>query len=69
MLSWLAANWGTLLVGAVLLLIVAAVLVSLRKQKRAGGCAGCSGCSGGCSGCSSCGGRPVQSKKPFPKRS
>lgn len=66
MLSWLAANWGTLLVGTVLLLIVAAVLVSLRKQKRAGGCAGCSG---GCSGCASCGDRSAQSRKPFPKRS
>ncbi len=53
MLHWLAANWGTLLAGSVVLLIVVAVLGSLMKNKRKGKSA--CGCSGGCAGCALCG--------------
>ncbi|HWS29306.1 MAG TPA: FeoB-associated Cys-rich membrane protein [Clostridia bacterium] len=47
MSEWLSANWGTLVVGLVVLAIVAAVVVKMvrDKKKNKGGCAcGCDGC-------------------------
>ena len=46
-MSWLAENWGSLLVGAVLLAVVAAILVHLVRKKKSGD----GGCGCGCAGC------------------
>ena len=46
-MSWLAENWGSLLVGAVLLAVVAAILVHLIRKKKSGD----GGCGRGCAGC------------------
>ena len=59
MLSWLAANLASLLVGLVLLIFVALLVCRLILDKRAGRhiCGGsCGPCGGGCSGC------PMQGK-------
>ena len=60
MLSWLQANWGSIVVVCVLLAVVALIVRRLILDKKAGkyicggscgsGCGGCGGC-GGCSGC------------------
>ncbi len=51
-MSFLQENWGSLLVGGILLLIVGAIIRSIYIKKKSGqsacGC-GCGGCSGGCS--------------------
>lgn len=47
MLSWFAANMGTLLISAVLLVIVTAIVIHLVRQKRAGK----SSCGAGCAHC------------------
>lgn len=47
MSAWFASNWGTILVGLLLLALVAAILRSLigDRKKGVGGCGcGCSGC-------------------------
>jgi hypothetical protein len=59
MLSFLAANAGTLVVALVLILVVAAVIVHLVRQKKQGG--GCCDC--GCEGCASAGMCHPQQKK------
>ena len=49
MLEWLSQNWGTLVAGAVVLAIVAAVVIKIVRDKRQhkGGCScGCAGCPG-----------------------
>ncbi len=54
MLTWLALNWGTILICAVLIAIVVAIIVKMRKDKKAGksSCGGnCKACEGGCSAC------------------
>lgn len=47
MLSWLSANWGTLLICALLAALVAAILVKMVRDRRRGrsvcGC-GCQNC-------------------------
>ncbi len=50
MLAWLAANLGTLVVLLVLTGIVAAIVWSMIRDKRAGK----SSCGGNCAGCSGC---------------
>lgn len=47
-MEWLSANWGNLLVVAVLLAIVVGIITSLVKRKRNGGSCGC-----GCCDCTS----------------
>ena len=47
MLPWLSEHLGTLLIGAVLLLIVGLIVWRLRKNKKSGK----SSCGCGCSGC------------------
>ena len=47
MLAWLAGNLGTILVTLVLLVIVAGIIHSLRKDKKQGR----SSCGGNCSHC------------------
>ena len=48
-MNWLAENWGSLVIGLVLLAVVAAIVVHLIRQKRSGG----GGCGCGCSDCPS----------------
>ena len=60
MLAWFAMNWGTILVLCILLSIVAAIVFTLRRDRKLGknscgvrcaGCGGhCAGCAGGCHG-------------------
>ncbi|MBO4342554.1 MAG: FeoB-associated Cys-rich membrane protein [Clostridia bacterium] len=47
MLTWLSANIGTILVVTVLALIVAAIIIKLRKDKKKG----VSSCGGNCAHC------------------
>lgn len=47
MTAWFAANWSTLVIGAALLAVVAAVVIHLVRARRQGK----SSCSCGCSGC------------------
>ena len=47
MISWLALNWGTILVCVVLAAVVVAIVVKLRKDKKAGK----SSCGGNCKAC------------------
>lgn len=54
MIAWLAANIGTILVLCVLLAIVAAVVFSMRRDRKLGKstCGGnCSACGGHCASC------------------
>lgn len=54
MLEYLAQNFGYILVAGVLLLIVAAIILRMVRNRRAGkgGCGhGCAGCAHGCAGC------------------
>lgn len=47
MLNWLSANWGNLLMSAVLVAVAAAIIIRLVRNKRAG----VSSCGCGCPGC------------------
>ena len=49
MTNWLSDNWGNLVVGFILLVIVAAVIWSRVRKKGEGGCGcGCASCGGCC---------------------
>lgn len=62
MLLWLAENWGTLAVGALIVLIAALAVRSLVKGKKR---SRQEGCSGGCAGCPMCGScHPGAGEKP-----
>ncbi|MCM1150126.1 MAG: FeoB-associated Cys-rich membrane protein [Butyricicoccus sp.] len=52
MLAWLAANLGTIVVCALVLVIVALAARTLIRDKKQGR----SPCGGSCSGCAGCGG-------------
>lgn len=52
MLHFLAANWGTILVGAAIAVAAAGVIRKLYKDKKQGK----TGCGCSCSGCPSAGG-------------
>jgi hypothetical protein len=61
MLTWLTANLGTVLIALLLLLIVAGVIIKLRKDKKKG----VSSCGGNCAHCAMCGAcRQNQSAAP-----
>ena len=60
MLEFLSANLGTVIVGAVLVAILAAVVLKMRKDKKNGASCSC-GC--GCSGCPSAGMCPSGAEK------
>ena len=47
MLSWLSANIGTVLITLLLIALVAAIIVKLRKDKKKG----VSSCGGNCAHC------------------
>lgn len=51
MLAWLTQNWGTLLIGMILLLAVGAVIASMVRRRRQGK----SSCGCNCAGCAMCG--------------
>lgn len=45
MAEWLGANWGNLIVGGVLLLVMLLIALSAVRRARSGSCCcGCSGC-------------------------
>ena len=46
-MEWLAQNWGTLLVGGVLALVIVAIALRLIRNKKEGK----SSCGCGCEGC------------------
>lgn len=50
MLSFLAANLSTIVVGAIVFGLVGLSVRATIRDLRSGQCAGCKGCSGGCSG-------------------
>lgn len=60
MLEFLQNNWGSLLVGAVVLAVVVLIVIKLVRDRKAGkftcggNCGSCGACSGKCSGCNSC---------------
>ena len=61
MLTWLAANWGNVLIVLILCAIVAGIIVGLRKNKKQGK----SSCGGNCAHCAlsgSCHTDPCQKK-------
>lgn len=51
MLDFLIANWGTLLIGTLVLAALLGAIVMMARDKKQGGsscrCGGCSGCGGG----------------------
>lgn len=47
MIAWLSANWGTIVVAAVVVAIVGVVVWRMIADKKAGK----SSCGGGCEGC------------------
>ena len=53
MLLWLSANWGTILVAALLAAVIYAAVRKIRSDKRAGR-SSCGGSCGSCAGCSAC---------------
>ena len=58
MLEFLQNNWGSLVVGAVVLAVVVLIIVKLVKDRKAGkftcggNCGSCGACKGHCSACS-----------------
>lgn len=61
MLAWLSQNWGSLLVGAIVLAIVAVIVWRIVRNRRAGKTV-CGGDCAHCAGCSAC--HPTPKKKP-----
>ncbi len=55
MLDFLLENWGTLLVGLLILAAVSGVIIKMVRDKRQGKAS----CSCGCGGCSGCGGSSI----------
>lgn len=60
MLEFLQNNWGSLLVGAIILAVVVLIVIKLVRDRKAGkftcggNCGSCGACKGHCSGCSAC---------------
>lgn len=71
MLEFLQHNWGSLLVGAIVLAVVVLIVIKLVRDKKAGrytcggNCGSCGACSGHCSECGACHGgeAPTVKKK------
>ena len=59
MLTWLMENMATIIISAVLVLVVAAIIVSMVRSKRKGK----SSCGCGCAGCAMNGACHPQSRK------
>lgn len=61
MAAWLQANWGSLIVGLVLLAVVCAILAHMFRQHRDG--------QGGCGcGCSDCPSKGICHSDPHPPK-
>lgn len=61
-MNWLAQNWGTLVIGAILLAVVALIVIRTVKDRRAGKTV----CGGDCAHCGcacSCGTTPQPKDK------
>lgn len=58
-MEWLIANWGSIVVIAVLALIVGAVIYGMLREKKKGK----SSCSCGCGGCAYSGSCPSAQRK------
>ncbi len=58
MLTWMHANFATLVISLAMLLLIAAALRSVIRDKKRGrsSCGSCGGCAG-CAGCAACGSR------------
>ena len=67
MLEFLQNNWGSLLVGAIVLAVAVLIVVKLVRDRKAGrfscggncgscggNCGSCGACSGHCAGCKEC---------------
>ena len=57
MAGFFAANWGTIVICIVLIAIITAIILKLRKDKKAGksiSCGDCKHCGGNCAPCHSC---------------
>lgn len=54
MFTWLSANWGSIVVIAVLALVVGLIIYGMIREKKRGK----SSCGGGCSGCAYSGSCP-----------
>ena len=58
MLEFLQNNWGSLLVGAIILAVVVLIVIKLVRDRKAGkftcggNCRSCGACKGHCSACS-----------------
>ncbi len=69
MLEFLQQNWGSLLVGAIVLAVVVLIVIKLVRDKKAGrytcggNCGSCGACSGHCSECGACHGGETPSVK------
>lgn len=65
MLSWIGDNIGTIVISAVLVLIVAAVIINMIKDKKKGISPVCGGKCGSCPmSCRCCGSGNSPAKKP-----
>lgn len=69
MLEFLQQNWGSLLVGAIVLAVVILIVIKLVRDKKAGrytcggNCGSCGACSGHCSECGACHGGEAHTVK------
>lgn len=69
MLEFLQQNWGSLLVGAIVLAVVVLIVIKLVRDKKAGrytcggNCGSCGACNGHCSECGACHGGEAPSVK------
>ena len=58
MLEFLQNNWGSLMVGAIILAVVVLIVIKLVRDRKAGkftcggNCGSCGACKGHCSACS-----------------
>ena len=56
MFTWLAENYMTVIIIAVVAaLIIADIVYLIRQHKKGGLCSGCQSCSGCCQSCKNCG--------------
>ena len=60
MLEFLQNNWGSLMVGTIILAVVVLIVIKLVRDRKSGkftcggNCGSCGACKGHCSGCSAC---------------
>lgn len=52
MLDFLAQNWGTIIVGAIVLALIAGIILKMHRDRKKG--KGSCSCGNSCEGCPSC---------------